>query len=425
MKIRLQDGRGMMQISGSLLPLGSESLKTHLFESLGQDVSAMSDSELRDYLNVKPEDYVLVPFRALSATTVRDGAIDFSHNNGKALQDAVEMFNNLVILKNHDMNVDNWIGTTQDAYWDNKTPNVPPGVNFMLKVDTKADPKVARGLVSGALNSGSVTIEFDYAKSHPKMKDEEFAWKLGSTVDGRMVQALVTKITRTYEYSVVWQGADQYAKAIDDSGNIHVPGTQSNSQSLEETLDIKKLAAVLKLEKEAPSDEEVFAAITAFNTQISTANANVITLTAERDTFKTQAETKTAELAAETAKVTTLTAENATLKTEVDGLKVSSASLDAIVKDARSEAIRLYNLVEGDKAQDAMRTMLNSANLEVARSFITSYKERAEAIAPLACAKCGATELSRRSSKQEVPETVKQTKLESRRATASVTSIHD
>jgi len=425
MKIRLQDGRGRMQVSGSLLPLGSEGLKAHLSESLSQDFSSMSEAELRDFLTVKPEDYILVPFRALSATTVRDGAIDFSYNNGQALKDAVGMFNSLVILKNHDMNVDNWIGTTQDAYWDEKTPGVPHGVNFMLKVDSKADPKVARGLVSGALNSGSVTIEFDYVKSHPKMKDEEFAWKLGSTVDGRMVQALVTKITRTYEYSVVWQGADPYAKQIGQDGSITVPGTTSNSQSLEETLDIKKLAAVLKLEKEAPSDEEVFAAIANFNTQISTANANIVTLTTERDTFKTQAETKTAELAAETAKVTTLSTENTTLKTEVDGLKVSKDSLELIVKDRRTEALRLYNLVEGDKASDAMRTMLNTASLEVAQSFITSYTERANTIAPLSCTKCGATELSRRSSKQEVTEPAKQTKLEARRVTASVASIHD
>src|ERR1700761_9619291 len=112
-------------------------------KSLRQSLELATDFDLAQYLQPKDSDYVMIPVRALSATDVQNKMFNFGHGGGGPLRNAVNQFNNLVVLKDHNMSVDSWLGTTEQAYWDNST-DIPPGVNVMLKVDTKADPKTAR-----------------------------------------------------------------------------------------------------------------------------------------------------------------------------------------------------------------------------------------------------------------------------------------
>jgi hypothetical protein len=337
----------------------------------------------------------------LSATPVQNGTISFAHQDGKALQDAVDLFSNLTILKDHMFSVDNWLGRTEGAFWDTTTAGAPFGITGMMRLDTKSDPKVVRGLLSGALDSVSVTISFDYEKSHPKMNDSEFFMNLGEVVDGKTVQALVTKINRVYELSVVWQGADQFAKTVND-GTINTPGIP-NSQSLqpttsslkEESVDPKKLAALLGL---TLGDNPTEA-------QITEALQESLKKHKELETKLTETATAAAELQTQvtalTTAVTDKTNEVTALNTTVEELKPQAELGTKFLADTRSEALRLYNLCEDKKATPAMQTLIGNANLEVAQSFIGTYKDRAEQIAPLKCTKCGCTELSRQAAKQQ------------------------
>ena len=404
------------------------------FKSLELDFSTMSDADLQSYMNPTDADYVLMPVRMLSATGVQGNTINFGHLDGKALKEAVCLFDNLTILKNHVFDVDGWIGSTQNSFWDAVTPGAPPGITGMMKLDKKADPKVVRGLVSGILDSVSVTISFQHDKSHPKMSDMDFYMQLGDVVDGKTVQALVTKVNRVYELSVVWQGADLFAKTIGDDGNIETPGVASSNShqfSQEVSVDPKKLALALGLTLgENPTEESITAALKAhFQTTAETlqtladTQVKVANLTTQVTTLTTEVSAKTTELASKTTEV-------ATLSTKVTELGTQATLGTTFLKDTQTEALRLYNLVEATKATPTMQALISSATLEVAQSFITTYKERAEAIAPLACTKCGCTSLSRQSAHQShTGETGEHEShavptAEAARLKASVSSIH-
>lgn len=393
----------------------NDTLRKSLSESL-----AIDPGEMMDYLQPKDADYVRIPVRALSATAVQGDTINFGHNNGQPLKDAVAMFDGLTILKDHMFSVDNWVGHTEKPVWDDSTPDIPAGVNLMLVVDTKADPKTARGLISGDLNSVSVTVSFEWEKSHPKMSDMDFYFHMGEVVDGKRVQALVTKITRLYEISVVWQGADKYAKKVNDDGTIDVPGTSNSESGIQGgVVDPKKLAELLGLKLENPTEQTITEALQAQGQTLATAQAE---LTAAK-TKATEAETKVTQL---TTDLTAKTTEVETLTNKVKELEPKATLGDTFVSEQRAEALKLYNLVEGDKATDAMRQLIKDASLDVAKSFINSYKERAEQVAPLKCTKCGG-EVSRKSSQSQNvndPETPGLDKAQAERLKQSVASIH-
>lgn len=348
-------------------------------------LSLSDNASLADFLKPDANDYIHVPIRALSATPVQNGIIDFSHAGGAALKNATQLFNGLTIFKDHDTTVSNWLGKTSAAFWDDQTPGVPPGVNLTLDVDVKADPKVARGLLSGALDSGSVTISFNFDQSHPDMDPFDFLMNLGSKVDGETVRALVTDVTRCLEYSVVWQGADAYAKVIGEDGKIIVPGMSKQSLSLnkpnkEKPKMNKEQLALLGLD-EGATEAQIAAALLA--------QSNTLTaIRTEHTAVSIQLAQVQSELGTAQMQVTTLNAEVANLKPQAElGSK--------FLQGTRDEALRLYNLVEGAKATEALRTLIGSASLEVAQSFVSSYKERAEAIAPLACKNCGCKDVTR------------------------------
>lgn len=407
----------------------SEDSKKSLSAKLGDSsVSSMSDDELRNFLSPRPEDYVMIPMRALSADSVQGNTINFAHNGGQALKNAVGLFDGLIVLKDHNQTVDSWVGKTQDAYWDTSIPNTPPGVNFMLKIDTKADPKLARGLLSGMLESGSVTIGFDHEKSHPKMKDFDFYMALGDTVDGKVVQALVTNITRCYEYSIVWQGADTNAKTINRDGTINRPGLSQTPPEV----PMKKLAALLSL-AETATEDEIAVALTsrqatqsAAETAKATAEATVATLTATVASKDVEITAKTSDVATLTSQVATLTAEKLASTSEITTLKADQAKFAAHLEKRRAEAERLYVLSEGDKALEPMKLMMKHADLEAAESFITTFGAQADKLYPMACTKCNSTTLSRRTSKESSShEDNKDTKVDTVQLAAAKATVHN
>jgi predicted nucleic acid-binding Zn-ribbon protein len=150
-------------------------------------------------------------------------------------------------------------------------------------------------------------------------------------------------------------------------------------------------------------------------------------MSTELDTLKTNNTKLTADLAAAQAEVTAKVTEITTLTKQLEDQKPQVELGQKFLTDTRNEALRLYNLVEGAKATTAMQTLIKDASLDVAKSFVTSYSERAEQVAPLRCTKCGSTELQRRTSaSSEVPpaEGKGKDKLVNDRLKSTVASIH-
>lgn len=163
-------------------------------------------------------DMVVFPFRAITAAMMPGELIDFSHNDGKALKASVRMLDNATMFKDHKRSVSDWVGKVQRTWWSDgekiQGKKAPPGIDVEGALDKVKEPDIVRGFHAGILKSVSVTLSFAWKKSHAKMTDDEFFDQMGQTVKDDVVRILPTKITKYFELSVVWEGADAYAKTL-------------------------------------------------------------------------------------------------------------------------------------------------------------------------------------------------------------------
>ena len=178
----------------------------------------------------KPEDFIDAPFRLLSATMVAGGtwrATDFS--KGTILKDSIDKLAGKPVYKDHNTDLDNWVGIVKVPKWtesftDVKGNKIPAGIDALLSIDAKTNPKIARGVLSGGIFSNSVTVDFNWVPSHDIENQYEFDQKVGQIgEDGRMICREVVEILDYYESSLVWLGADPYAKLIDSQGSLVNP----------------------------------------------------------------------------------------------------------------------------------------------------------------------------------------------------------
>lgn len=183
------------------------------------------------------EDYVRVPFRLLSATTVAAGTFRATSFPVNVLRAAIDKFINVPIFPNHDQEVGNELGIVESVKFVNakttkedlekKRPGglkIPAGVEGVLRIDAKSNPKTARSLLSGEITSLSVTVDFEWEPSHKLVENQtlrEWEWTIGDIgADGVMITRKATKIRDIFEASLVWLGADPFAKAIDEDGQL-------------------------------------------------------------------------------------------------------------------------------------------------------------------------------------------------------------
>lgn len=175
----------------------------------------------------KPEDFIDVPFRLISATIVAGGtwrATDFS--KGSVLRDSFQKLEGKPVYKDHDTDIDNWVGVVRNPKWteaftDKDGVKIPAGIDGILQIDAKTNPKIARGVLSGGIFSNSVTVDFDWIPSHDIDNQYEFENLVGTYAsDGRMITREVVQVHDYYESSLCWLGADPYAKLIDKEGNL-------------------------------------------------------------------------------------------------------------------------------------------------------------------------------------------------------------
>ena len=198
---------------------------------LGNIWGGMNDPKYYKDLKVadiipKPEDFVDVPYRLISATTVGAGswkAADFSDEN--VLKASVNKLVNKPIYKDHETDTDNWVGLVKSTKWSPaKIQNgitIPAGIDGLLAIDAKTNPKVARGALLGAIQSNSVTVDFKWKMSHTFENEWDFYDKVGTIgEDGKMIRRIVVEVIDYFETSLLWLGADPFAKKITDSGEL-------------------------------------------------------------------------------------------------------------------------------------------------------------------------------------------------------------
>jgi hypothetical protein len=394
-------------------------------------------------LTPKDEEFIEPMFRLLSETIVSKNwnPTDFGQNG--VLKASMKMLLGQTVNCDHETNIGNAIGAVSQVMWQESYKDgsftIPAGINGILKIDGKANPRIARGILMEppSIHSNSVTVQFKWDKSHPKMEDNEFYQKLG-TYDskGVMVRRIVTEIVRYLETSLVSHGADSFAQKIGSDGKIINPTFAKRTwASYEEYRDDKsKQYFFTDYKSDLTSYQEKNDTQGSFNDNDANDNhsnknnmneellkfleslfgdnmltleegkemnqENVIaciqTLVSSRNELQTSVDNLTTEKTSLTEQITNLNAEVANLKEMATVGKNHIASL-------RENAVGTYKKLMGENADETIVTMLNAETTGITTliSLTKDYQARLEEKFPLTCAKCGSKDVNRASSVSE------------------------
>lgn len=356
------------------------------------------------------EDFVEVTYRALSAAILADRPIDFS--NEKMLKRATRLLKCQTVFKDHDTSVDNWVGLVDNSYWDEETKGIPPGINAELKLDIVKDPMTVRGVLQGIIHSASVTVSFEWKPSHPKLMDDgTFFEKMGEEVDGELVRIVVTKIDRFLEISLVWQGADEYAKQIGPKGR---PVNQS----------IEQQQLSYQVPKEDEMEELKRLLNKFFGTDVRADNFSDLLnerIDKEKSAVTEKADTQISKLATQLEEANKSVSE---LETKIKELEPKAELGRKYLDDERTEAIRLCKLVKGESISDAILKTIENGELALVQAWKDEFKKEAEVKFPSKCAKCGSTEITRQSSKPAEVKEEKKSSVLSKQTSDYVRDLH-
>jgi len=305
----------------------------------------------------KEEDYIHPPFRALSQTLVECYSLDWSKPG--VLEAAVPLLEGQTVYKNHNFyDVERWLGVISKSWWDadGASSDGIPGINVELKIDAKMNPRIARGLMMKppAIHSFSLTVLFVFEFSHPDLVEEGRFWSLlGEEVGGSIVRLIVTKILAIWEGSLVFQGADTYAKQLPVS---------------EETEGDDELSARRKTKMQAgnpPQQQQKERKTVKFSTQ----RKQAFGITHESDEVPDEIVLQTME-----------------------SLSSRAATVDTLLGEARAECLRVATLAtvgaEG-ALPEALASVINGAGAAQLKGLTELYTKQAGEKFPQTCQSCG------------------------------------
>lgn len=397
-------------------------------------------------LTPKDEEFIEPMFRLLSETIVSKNwnPTDFGQNG--VLKASMKMLLGQTVNCDHETNIGNAIGAVSQVMWQEAYKDgsftIPGGINGILKIDGKANPRIARGILMEppSIHSNSVTVQFKWDKSHPSMEESEFYQKLG-TYDskGEMVRRIVTEVVRYMETSLVSHGADSFAQKIGSDGKIINPtfakrtwssyeeyrddkskqyfftdyksdfssfqekdDTQGSFNDNQEGDEKSKTNNKENMNKELQEFlESLFGKdmLTLGEGQEMSQEAAVSliqNLVSSRNELQTSVDNLTTEKNSLTEQVTNLNAQVANLTEMATVGKNHIASL-------RENAVGTYKKLMGENADETIVTMLNAETTGITTliSLTKDYQARLEEKFPLTCAKCGSKDVNRASSISE------------------------
>lgn len=392
---------------------------------------------------VKDENYVHPIFRALSEVIVRKNydPIDFTKNG--VLKASMNKLVGQTVYPNHEAMIGNEIGAVKRVFWEEsyKTEGltIPAGINAEFKINAKAHPKIASGILSDPpeIHSNSVTVFFAWEPSHKNMNAEEFRYRVGTYDDkGQLIRRIVTEIKRFNETSLVPHGADPFAQLVkngkinnaqyaydrdslsegdgkikrffgfsykDDidtvllSDNPTIPSSSNNENPKVNKMD-KELILLLALASGIELDSEVQSLsddefkekfdLEAFKAEVASKKESLTELVSS----STKKDQKITELEAEVQQLKEAGNNSEGKLTDVQTSKINLA--DKVVSETLAEVQRLYKLVAGDKPQQSILDTLAASDYNTLRVFEQTYKTQLEDKFPATCSSCGSHEIS-------------------------------
>lgn len=422
----------------------------------------------------KEEDFLPFWFRHISATIVGGytwKATDFPE---KVLKKSTPLLKLKPVFVNHDLQVSNIVAGIGETKW---TPGfkssdgiqVPPGIDAPIWVDGRLHPDICRKLAAYPvphIQSVSVTVTYEWEPSHvfEDRDGNEDAWlfenRIGQMVNNEMVRRIATEIVEYYETSLVWSGADPFAKILNQKGepiNIEksaIIGMQKFSDdpltdlykeqnryfvndscfSIVKKIDLQRevIGKIIKTEnfsrvpqtKNSNSNNSKMDELTTFIAQLLSVKPEEVTteMLKEYSLVKTtdhnsllnlqktvgdiaSYNTLKAEKDTATKAVETLTAEKETLTAEKTQNEPLVAFAKEKLKASKDEALRLLKLSKAGQEPDASIVSLidraeKEQDFKTLNGLIIQYGGKALETFEGKCTECGSEKITFRSSKQ-------------------------
>lgn len=391
----------------------------------------------KEDLTPNADEFIEPVFRLLSATIVSKNWNPTDFSQPGVLKASMRMLLGQTVNCDHSTDIGNAIGSVSQVMWQEgyKDGNfmIPAGINGVLKIDGKANPRIARGILMDppSIHSNSVTVQFKWAKSHPDMDDRDFWDKLGTYDEkGNMIRKVVTEVVRYLETSLVSHGADSFAQKIGEDGKIINPefAKRTWTSFSEYQEDTKKAYYFTDFKEDINSYQENND--TPQNNINTNNQLNNNTMNKELKEFLeklfgdnllslAEGQEVSTELALSAVqslvngkktletKITNLTTEKDQLTEQITQKDAEIANLTAMstvgknyIASLREEVVGNYKKLKGDKADETIVTMLNAetTGLQTLISLNKDYKAQLDEKFPLTCSKCGSHDVTRSSS---------------------------
>lgn len=350
----------------------------------------------------------------------------------------------------HETNIGNAIGTVKEVFWqeaytvDGK--EIPAGMNGVLKIDGKANPRIARGINMDppSIHSNSVTVQFEWKPSHNFDDPYEFWDKLGTYDDkGEMVRRIATRIISYKETSLVSHGADPYAQKLDKENHIINPGYadsvySSFSEQVKEKMsrrvslyDFKSFGDVAIMHNTSSITNKGDNEISLQDPNINNSNSNSMPKDLQEfldqlfgENMLSLAEGASASVELVLSEVKRLVQENQTLAENKTTAESSIQSLNEQIitlqneakanepfiqmgkdhfKEVKEATTASYKKLMGEGKEDAnILTLIEKVDsLATLQSLKATYDAQLEEKFPLHCADCGSHNVNRASSVSE------------------------
>lgn len=393
----------------------------------------------KEDLTPNSDEFIEPVFRLLSSTIVSKNWNPTDFGQPGVLKASMKLLLGQTVNCDHSTDIGNAIGSVSQVMWQEayKDGNfvIPAGINGVLKIDGKANPRIARGILMDppSIHSNSVTVQFKWDKSHPGMDDRDFWNKLGTYDEkGNMIRKVVTEVVRYLETSLVSHGADSFAQKIGEDGKIINPefAKRTWTSFAEYQEDTKKAYYFTDFKDDYKSFQESNDTpennINPLNTNKKESTMTLAefleSLYGDNMLSLAEGQEKTAEVALQMvkdlvhgkndlqAKVDNLTTEKNTLAEQVSNKEAEIANLTAMatvgknhIASLRETTVANYKKLKGDAADETIITMLNAetTGLQTLISLNKDYQAQLEEKFPLTCSHCGSHDISRGSSVQE------------------------
>ena len=393
----------------------------------------------KEDLTPNSDEFIEPVFRLLSSTIVSKNWNPTDFGQPGVLKASMKLLLGQTVNCDHSTDIGNAIGSVSQVMWQEayKDGNfvIPAGINGVLKIDGKANPRIARGILMDppSIHSNSVTVQFKWDKSHPGMDDRDFWNKLGTYDEkGNMIRKVVTEVVRYLETSLVSHGADSFAQKIGEDGKIINPefAKRTWTSFAEYQEDTKKAYYFTDFKDDYKSFQESNDTpennINPLNTNKKESTMTLAefleSLYGDNMLSLAEGQEKTAEVALQMvkdlvhgkndlqAKVDNLTTEKNTLAEQVSNKEAEIANLTAMatvgknhIASLRETTVANYKKLKGDAADETIITMLNAetTGLQTLISLNKDYQAQLDEKFPLTCSHCGSNDISRGSSVQE------------------------